>query len=142
MSWLSQSQSLCSAEIIVHIATKQSKPSERQAKRPLLKRYYSREVVPVSICLLYSQSLFSILNCNGLFILCLYLINNPLHICINLNNQASWEEREYLLDQTGSQSVPSIWLKGKFVGGCNDGPEDWMGIKKIIKAGKLEEYLK
>ncbi len=38
--------------------------------------------------------------------------------------------------------MPNIWLKGKFVGGCNDGPQDWMGIKKIIAAGKLEEYLK
>ena len=42
---------------------------------------------------------------------------------------------------TNVGSIPSIWVKGKFVGGCNDGPEAWMGIKKMIKSGKLNEML-
>ena len=33
-----------------------------------------------------------------------------------------------LLAKTGTTSVPSTWVKGTFVGGCNDGPEDWMGV--------------
>jgi glutaredoxin-related protein len=37
--------------------------------------------------------------------------------------------------------VPSVWVNGKFVGGCNDGPESWMGIKKIINNNKLDELL-
>lgn len=53
----------------------------------------------------------------------------------------SWDIREGLLDLTHSKSVPNIWLKGKYVGGCNDGPEPWMGIKKIINNGKLGEFL-
>ena len=32
-------------------------------------------------------------------------------------------------------------MLGKYVGGCNDGPEPWMGIKKIVKSGKLNDYL-
>lgn len=42
---------------------------------------------------------------------------------------------------TARSSVPSIWIKGKYVGGHNDGPEPWMGIKKIVAAGKLDELL-
>ena len=38
-------------------------------------------------------------------------------------------------------TVPSIWVKGTYVGGCKDGPESWMGINKCIKSGKLEELL-
>lgn len=54
---------------------------------------------------------------------------------------ASSEQRSALSSSTGSTSVPSIWVKGKFVGGCNDGPEPWMGIRKLINNGKLTEML-
>jgi glutaredoxin len=54
---------------------------------------------------------------------------------------ATSEQRDELFQLTDSSSVPSIWVKGKYVGGCNDGPESWMGIKKILANGKLEELL-
>jgi glutaredoxin len=55
--------------------------------------------------------------------------------------KATRDQREVLYDMTNVGSIPSIWVKGKFVGGCNDGPEAWMGIKKMIKSGKLNEML-
>jgi glutaredoxin 3 len=42
---------------------------------------------------------------------------------------------------TTQGSVPNIWVKGTFIGGCNDGPESWMGVSKCIKSGKLQELL-
>ena len=57
------------------------------------------------------------------------------------SSKASRDQREALYDMTNVSSIPSIWVKGTFVGGCNDGPEGWMGIKKMLKSGKLEEML-
>lgn len=56
--------------------------------------------------------------------------------------EATGEQRSELRSLTKSGSVPSIWIKGKFVGGCNDGPEQWMGISKILRNNKMEELLK
>ena len=56
--------------------------------------------------------------------------------------EASSAQRSALYSLTSSSSVPSIWLKGKYVGGCNDGPESWMGIRKLINNGKISDYLK
>ena len=56
--------------------------------------------------------------------------------------EATREQRNELSLMTHSSSVPSIWIKGKFVGGCNDGPEAWMGISKILKNKKMDELLK
>mmetsp|Transcript_1421 Transcript_1421/g.2314 ORF Transcript_1421/g.2314 Transcript_1421/m.2314 type:complete len:100 (-) Transcript_1421:87-386(-) len=55
--------------------------------------------------------------------------------------EASREQRQQLLNVTKSRSVPSIWLKGKFVGGCNDGPEPWMGINKILQNNEMDKFL-
>ena len=54
---------------------------------------------------------------------------------------ASYEDRSALRSVTKSGTVPQIFIKGKYVGGCNDGPESWMGIKKIINNNKLGELL-
>jgi glutaredoxin len=54
---------------------------------------------------------------------------------------ANSSQRRELHQLTSSSSVPSIWVKEKYVGGCNDGPESWMGIKKLINNGKLNEML-
>jgi glutaredoxin 3 len=43
---------------------------------------------------------------------------------------------------TGQESVPNIWVKGTFVGGCNDGPEGWMGITRLIRNGGLDKLLR
>jgi len=46
-----------------------------------------------------------------------------------------------LLSKTGKASVPSAWVKGTYIGGCNDGPEDWMGVVPMVRSGKLSEML-
>jgi glutaredoxin 3 len=56
--------------------------------------------------------------------------------------EASSEQRNEIRQLTNVSSVPSIWLGGKFVGGCNDGPESWMGIKKIIREKKVDSFFK
>ena len=33
------------------------------------------------------------------------------------------------------------WVKGAFVGGCDDGPEAWMGVVPMVRSGKLAEML-
>eukprot|EP01036_Dinobryon_divergens_P022733 gene22732-31019_t len=55
--------------------------------------------------------------------------------------EATSAQRNILKQKTGSSSVPNIWVKGKYVGGCNDGPEPWMGIKKILKNNGLESLI-
>jgi glutaredoxin len=42
--------------------------------------------------------------------------------------EASSAQRAELLASNKSRSVPQIYVKGKYVGGCNDGPESWMGM--------------
>ena len=49
--------------------------------------------------------------------------------------------REELYTMTGKTSVPSAWIKGTYIGGCNDGPESWMGVLPCIESGKLKEML-
>ena len=39
-----------------------------------------------------------------------------------------------------SASSPSA--KGTFIGGCNDGPEAWMGALPNLASGKVAEMLK
>lgn len=48
---------------------------------------------------------------------------------------------EVLGNVTGQGSVPNIWVKGTFIGGCNDGPESWMGLSKCLQSGKFQELL-
>ena len=55
--------------------------------------------------------------------------------------EASGAQRSELRSKTGSSTVPVVFVKGKYVGGCNDGPESWMGIKKIIKNNQLDSLL-
>lgn len=55
--------------------------------------------------------------------------------------EASSAQRSELRSKTGSSTVPVVFVKGKFVGGCNDGPESWMGIKKIIRNNQLDGLL-
>lgn len=56
--------------------------------------------------------------------------------------EASPQQRSELNAATGSSTVPSVWLKGKYVGGCNDGPEPWMGIAKILRENRMDEFLR
>jgi glutaredoxin len=50
--------------------------------------------------------------------------------------------KNLLRDKTGHSSVPSVWVGNKFVGGCNDGPESWMGAIPNLKKGKLQRWVK
>lgn len=47
-----------------------------------------------------------------------------------------------LVEKTGKSSVPSAWVKGTYVGGCNDGTESWHGVLPMLKSGKFAEMLK
>ena len=42
---------------------------------------------------------------------------------------------------TGVSSAPSVWVNGKYIGGCNDGPEDWHGVIPMLENGTLEKML-
>jgi glutaredoxin 3 len=48
------------------------------------------------------------------------------------------EIRAQLGRRTGRTSVPSIFVKGKFVGGCNDGP----GLLPLLENGEFESMIK
>merc|ERR1719460_973063 len=51
------------------------------------------------------------------------------------------EIKEELKQMTGKGSAPSVWIKGTYVGGCNDGTESWHGVKPMLKNGKFQEML-
>lgn len=46
-----------------------------------------------------------------------------------------------LKQRTGKSSAPSVWIKGTYVGGCNDGVEPWQGVIPMLRSGKFEEML-
>ena len=49
--------------------------------------------------------------------------------------------RDALLDRFGSRCAPSVFVRGKYVGGCEDGPLRWHGVKKMLANGKLQKML-
>lgn len=49
--------------------------------------------------------------------------------------------RAEILATHKQRSVPAVFVKGKFVGGCNDGPEQWMGALPLLNSGKIEEMI-
>eukprot|EP00747_Dinoflagellata_sp_TGD_P140116 gnl/TRDRNA2_/TRDRNA2_175971_c0_seq7.p1 gnl/TRDRNA2_/TRDRNA2_175971_c0~~gnl/TRDRNA2_/TRDRNA2_175971_c0_seq7.p1 ORF type:complete len:219 (-),score=43.27 gnl/TRDRNA2_/TRDRNA2_175971_c0_seq7:67-723(-) len=46
-----------------------------------------------------------------------------------------------LKSRTGKTSLPSCWVRGMYVGGCNDGIEAWHGVKPMVASGKLRQML-
>jgi glutaredoxin len=50
--------------------------------------------------------------------------------------------RAELSKMTKKTSAPSVWVKGTYVGGCNDGTLPWHGVKPMLKSGKLQEMLR
>mmetsp|Transcript_6572 Transcript_6572/g.12355 ORF Transcript_6572/g.12355 Transcript_6572/m.12355 type:complete len:111 (+) Transcript_6572:30-362(+) len=48
------------------------------------------------------------------------------------------ELKKSLLAKTGRSSVPQVFVAGKFIGGCNDGP----GVMPLHQSGKLVPMLK
>ncbi|CAE7347916.1 grxD [Symbiodinium pilosum] len=47
--------------------------------------------------------------------------------------------RNELASITNSTSVPKVWVKGNFVGGCNDGGMG--GVKPLLRNGKIQELM-
>lgn len=54
---------------------------------------------------------------------------------------ASSSQRKALRGLTGVTSVPSIWLKGVYIGGCNDGPLPWHGLVPLLRSGNFQKIL-
>ena len=51
------------------------------------------------------------------------------------------EYRPQLKQITGKSSAPSVWIKGTYVGGCNDGTLPWHGVRPMLANGKFREML-
>jgi len=45
------------------------------------------------------------------------------------------------LEKTGKKSAPAVFVKGTYIGGCNDGTEPWHGVLPCLESGKLKEML-
>ena len=52
-----------------------------------------------------------------------------------------WTERAALRHLTAQRTIPYVFVHGTFVGGCNDGPEPWMGTLPLIRSGRLQAML-
>jgi peroxiredoxin/glutaredoxin-related protein len=42
---------------------------------------------------------------------------------------------------TGKTSMPSAWVNNTYIGGCNDGIEDWHGVVPMVANGMLAQML-
>lgn len=49
--------------------------------------------------------------------------------------------RAVMGDSLGRTSVPAIWIGGKFIGGCNDGPMGG-GLMQLDESGELNTMLR
>ena len=45
------------------------------------------------------------------------------------------------LVHTRWRSAPSVWIKGEYVGGCNDGTKPWHGVLPLLSNGKFKQML-
>lgn len=46
--------------------------------------------------------------------------------------------RERLFRATGSETVPSIWINGVYVGGLNSGPPAFGGLRSLVQRKSLD----
>jgi glutaredoxin len=46
-----------------------------------------------------------------------------------------------LASMTGVATVPSVWIGDKYIGGCNDGPEAWMGMIPNLRNGNIQQWV-
>lgn len=51
------------------------------------------------------------------------------------------DHKAKLVEMTGKTSAPSVWIRGTYVGGCNDGTEAWHGVKPMLESGKFQEMV-
>merc|ERR1712232_1407410 len=47
------------------------------------------------------------------------------------------EIKQGVIQRVGKGSVPSVWVKGTYIGGCNDGTEPGHGVIPMLKSGRL-----
>lgn len=50
--------------------------------------------------------------------------------------------RAVMAELINRTSVPAIWIKSSFIGGCNDGGEDNKGIVGLENSGRLDVMLR
>ena len=50
------------------------------------------------------------------------VIKMLLQVELDVDKKTGYPIRAELGKRTGRTSVPSIWIGGRFIGGCNDGP--------------------
>ena len=127
------------------------------AAKPVRGTYISEREKPVSICLdmpSASQAeidevkylvctndiiVFSDPNCGYCYHAEMMLVREGVNY---LSVHASQRQRQKLTTLTGNSTVPSVWVKGKYIGGCNDGPYSWMGLSKTLASGLFKEFMK
>jgi glutaredoxin len=49
------------------------------------------------------------------------------------------EVRERLARETGCRTLPSVWVRGAYVGGLETGPPPFGGLARMIASGKLRK---
>ena len=57
------------------------------------------------------------------------------------SHDISSAERTALRSLTGQRTIPYVFVRGTFIGGCNDGPEPWQGTLPLLHSGKLQTML-
>jgi len=55
--------------------------------------------------------------------------------------EADRSQKRGLMQLTSKTSMPSTWVKGTYVGGCNDGPAEGQGVKPMVASGALKKML-
>jgi len=49
--------------------------------------------------------------------------------------------KSMLIQKTGKSSVPQVFIGDKYIGGCNDGPERWMGTVPNLRNGNVQKWI-
>lgn len=50
--------------------------------------------------------------------------------------------RSELRQLTMSSTLPSVWVRGRYVGGCMDGPLPWHGVFPLLQSGRFYEMMR
>jgi glutaredoxin len=55
--------------------------------------------------------------------------------------EATRSHKRGLQQLTGKTSMPSCWVNGSYIGGCNDGTQEGHGVKPMVASGNLRKML-
>jgi glutaredoxin-related protein len=50
--------------------------------------------------------------------------------------------RERINERVHSDSAPSVWVYGEYIGGLSSGTMPWHGVQPMIESGRLGHFLK